>query len=379
MKLLLFNFIAFSILSFQAQAQVIVPGPIFEYDFNKFDWKSFIKPENIQEYTGFRNEVFEDIGADFIITYLSSDKSDLSRLEQELELYKQGIKQGLSFEEIQQAEEAIKLHRDGISSIEKNILDRGFNINLIGTDRNITLKEQDYLLAVKKLYQEDHKIVFDMVEKTDQNLYSALGSSDSAYAKMILPQVEQYTQQMGSITQSYYDSLLSAYQARAPLNKKKVAELLSMHSNSLVIYKCFLKNFQNPTDKYQQQLKQTIENWYADQSALGANSLIETYKVYGLDSNPSSIVYSLNDFRAAPKEITDKIAEFYRKEIINNEGFINTDNRRKLGARVNALIGLKYFGVINEEEQELFNRALEQGVITISSPNSFFGYSDSIK
>ena len=379
MKRILFSFVAFSILSFQSQAQGFIPGPNLQYNFDNFDWKSFNNKENIQQRIDFRNEMFRDIGADFIAPDISLGKTDLTRLEQELELYKQGIKQGLSFEEIQQAEEAIKLHRDNISNIEKNILDRGFNINLIGSDRNITPTEEDYLSAVKKLYQGDHKIVFDMVEKTDQNLYSALGSSDSAYAKMILPQVEQHTQQMGHITQSYYDSLLSAYQARAPLNKKKVAELLSMHSNSLVIYKCFSKNFQNPTDKYQQQLKQTIENWYADQSALGANSLIETYKVYGLDSNPSSIVYSLNDFRAAPKEITDKIAEFYRKEIINNEGFINTDNRRKLGARVNALIGLKYFGVINEEEEELFNRALEQGVITAPSPNSFFGYSDPIK
>ena len=375
---LFFSFVAFFILSFQAQGQGFIPGPNLQYNFDNFDWKSFNDKENIRHRIDFMNEMFREIGADFIASDISLGKTDLTRLEQELELYKQGIKKGLSPEEIWQAEEAIKLYRDGISSIENTILEQGFNINFIGTDRNITPTEQDYLSAVKKLYQGDHKIVFDMVEKTDQNLYSALGS-DSAYAKMILPQVEQYTKQMGSITQSYYDSLLSAYQARAPLDKKKVAELLSMHSNSLIIYKCFLKNFQNPTDKYQQQLKQVIENWYAEQSALGAKILIETYEVYGLDSNPSSIIYSLNDFRAAPKEITDKIAEFYRKEIINNEGFINTDNRRKLGARVNALIGLKYFDVINEEEQELFNRALEQGVITAPSPNSFFGYSDSIK
>ena len=382
MKLLLFSFVAFSILSFQSQAQGFIPGPNLQYNFDSFDWKSFNNKENIQQRIDFRNEMFRDIGADFIAPDISLGKTDLSRLEQELELYKQGIKQGLSPEEIQQAEEAIKLHRDNISNIEKNILDRGFNI--IGTDRNITPTEQDYLSAVKKLYQGDHKIVFDMVEKTDQNLYSALGSSDSAYAKMILPQVEQYTQQMGAIAQNYYHSLASSNNP-TEWHRDNIKVLIDMYSDSLTIYRCFLKNFQNSTDKHQQQLKQIIENWYGQQSQWGASALIETYRKQTQGKiSPWFIVDRLNRFKSdTPSNIKAMIADFYKNDIINNIEFKNTTEYHKLGSRVEALIGLKYLGVLDEdeyqEELKLFEKALNSGIIESVGKNSFSGHVRPIK
>ena len=160
---LLFSFIALSILSFQAQAQVLIEYPINQ-NMDLFDWEAFINKETIQQRIDFENKIFNLLGPDSVINGLNLGKSDLARLEQELELYKQGIKQGLSSEEIQQAEEAIKLYRDGISSIENTILEQGFN-NFIDSNENITPTAQDYLSAVKELYQGDHKIIFDMVEK----------------------------------------------------------------------------------------------------------------------------------------------------------------------------------------------------------------------
>ena len=376
---LLFSFIAFSILSFQAQAQVLIEYPINQ-NMDLFDWEAFIDKETIQQRIDFENKIFNLLGPDSVINGLNLGKSDLTRLEQELELYKQGIKQGLSFEEVQQAEEAIKLYRDGISSIENTILEQGFN-NFIGSNENITPTEQDYLSAVKELYQGDHKIVFDMVEKTDQNLYSALGSSDSAYAKMILPQVKQYTQQMGAIAQNYYNSLASSDNP-TEWHRDNIKVLIDMYSDSLTIYRCFLKNFQNSTDKHQQQLKQIIENWYGQQSQWGASALIGTYRNQTQEKiNSFFVVRRLNKFESdTPSNIKAMIADFYKNDIINNPEFQNTEESYKLGSRVDALVGLKYLGVLDEdeykEELKLFEKALKAGIIEEVDKNSYFTFND---
>ena len=375
---LLFSFVALFVLSFQAQAQVLIEYPINQ-NMDLFDWEAFIDKETIQQRIDFENKIFNLLGPDSVINGLNLGKSDLTRLEQELELYKQGIKQGLSFEEIQQAEEAIKLYRDGISSIENTILEQGFN-NFIDSNENITPTAQDYLSAVKELYQGDHKIIFDMVEKTDQNLYSALGSSDSAYAKMILPQVKQYTQQMGAIAQNYYNSLASSDNP-TEWHRDNIKILTDMYSDSLTIYRCFLKNFQNPTDKYQQQLKQTIEDWYEQQSQWGASALIGTYKKQTQEKiNSFFVVSELNKFESdTPSNIKAMIADFYKNDIINNPEFQNTEESYKLGSRVDALVGLKYLGVLDEdgyqEELKLFKKALKAGIIKEVDKNSYFTFS----
>ena len=178
---------------------------------------------------------------------------------------------------------------------------------------------------------------------------------------------------MGDTSQSYYDFLNSAVQAGVSIDMRRdVDDLINTYSSSLEIYNCFKKNFSNPEGEYQQELMRTIEGWHISQSILGVNSLLETYKVY---DNPAAIVSRLNDFRSAPAEIKDQIAEFYRSEIINNEVFIKTNERRKLRARVKALIGLKYFDYLTPEEQELFDKALEQGVIRNPAEGVFSGSS----
>ena len=152
------------------------------------------------------------------------------------------------------------------------------------------------------LYNRDHQILFDLVEKTDENLYkNLLKGDDEAYARLILPQVKKYTEKTNAMAKAYYDSIVSSYARHDPLNKRKVAEFLGISDNSLIIYNCFIKNFQGPTGEHQKALKQAIESWYGQQTEWGADSLIETYKVYGMESNPSSIAYSLNDFNGRLK------------------------------------------------------------------------------
>ena len=119
-----------------------------------------------------------------------------------------------------------------------------------------------------------------------------------------------------------------------------------------------------------------IETWHTKQGLLGADSLIETYENYGMEANPGAIVMSLWDFDDAPDEVKAKIGTFLRKDILNNTDFINTEDRKRLGARVNALVGLKYFGILNPEEEKIFNQAIEKGIIIQSSKgDSFLGFS----
>ena len=378
-----FVFLIFSSLCFQAQAQGFIPGPNLEYDFNQFDWQAFSDKENVQKYIDFRRGTLEVVPAR-ITNVLNLGKADLIRLEQELELYKQGIKVGLFKSEIARAEEAIGRHWKNVNSLEAQIQMSaglkafGEDVKFVPIQPNVVVKAEDYRRDVWELYKGDHEVLFNMVEKTDKNLFSTLNSNDEAYAKMILPQVEQYTKKMGGITQSYYDSLKSAYQDELPLGRDDVKILIDAYDDSFQIYKCFLKNFKNPVGEHQQALKVVIQEWYASQSFWGADSMIGAYKK-GIESNPWAVASELHRFRPAPQEVRDMIAKFYRNDILNNEEFIKTEERRKLGARVDALIGLKYFGVINEEEQELFNKALEQGVIEAIGGASFFGYSRPIE
>ena len=68
-------------------------------------------------------------------------------------------------------------------------------------------------------------------------------------------------------------------------------------------------------------------------------------------------------FTEAPDEVKEKILKFYRDDILHNEDFKASKDYNQIGARVNALIGLKYFNALNAEEEKLFNKALEMGII----------------
>ena len=184
----------------------------------------------------------------------------------------------------------------------------------------------------------------------------------------------------GGITRSYYDSLWSADQGQVAVMKENVSHLAKIHSDSLEIYRCFLKNFQNPTGaSYQQALSKAIQDWYGRQSELVAKALIEAYRRQKGELNPF-FVSKLNKFETeAPVEVKLMISDFYKNDIINNPDFINTEKSSKLGARVDALIGLKYLGVLNEDEnraeRELFERALSAGIIKKIDEDSFFSFS----
>ena len=115
-----FVFFLFSVLSFQVQAQVLIEYPI-SLNMDQFDWSAFSDKETVQKETDFNNEIFKLLGPEYITTGLNIGKLDLVTLDQELALYKSGIKQGLSEEEIKSAEEAIKLYRENILGIEFQI------------------------------------------------------------------------------------------------------------------------------------------------------------------------------------------------------------------------------------------------------------------
>ena len=383
----LFFLISFIFSSFFVQAQQgFIPKPVYEYDFNEFDWQSFTNEGNIQSIIDFRNETFNKLGIDFIIPYVNIGKADLLRIEQELSLYEQS-EEYLSAEEIAGAREAIRQHRENIFGIESVILDQGFEIQMIaaGTSEFSAMERESVVQdtgtaieVIKKLYKGDEDIVFNLVEKVDVGLFSALGGNDEAYAKAISPYVERYTAQMADISQrGYYEPLMSAGYpiVTGEWGQENIKSLIDMHSGSYKIYKCFIKNFQNPVGEHQRALKQTIESWYESQSMLGASAVISSYKQApeALKQapgafNPFVVVDRLNNFKAeTPVEVKAMIAEFYKKDIINNPEFIETDDSYKWRTRADALVGLQYLGVLEEDryqaERELFERAIEAGVI----------------
>ena len=100
--------------------------------------------------------------------------------------------------------------------------------------------------------------------------------------------------------------------------------------------------------------------------------LISAYK-HGVKPNPVKVTWGLHDFKILPLEVKKELAEFYRTEFLYNERFINPSIYEK-SARVNALIGLKYLlGLLNASEQELFERALSEGIIKNPAEGIFTG------
>ena len=375
MKLLFsFVFLFSSALSFPSQAQSLIEYSI-RLNMDKFNWSDFIDRENIQKQINFENQIFELLGPGFnTIDSLNIGKSDLVRLEQELELYKKGVKEGLSPEMIGSAEEAIQLHWENVNNIENQIKDYavlGDSLDVVpATPIGETL---DYRNGVWELYKGDHEVLFDMVEKRDEALYQVLGANDEAYAEFISPYVKRYMAKIGDTAGAYWDSLQWAYNTKGPLIKDDVASLKKMYSNSFEIYNCFTKNFKEPVGESQKELMGSIQEWHTNQAFLGANSLIETYNNYGMEADPGAVVMSFFDFYEAPDSVKERIGVFLRNDILNNEEFINAEDTLRLGTRTNALIGLNYLGVSTSEEQELFKEAIEQGIIRYNSTHSFFG------
>ena len=83
---------------------------------------------------------------------------------------------------------------------------------------------------------------------------------------------------------------------------------------------------------------------------------------------------TLQDYKDAPEDVKMTIADFYRK-IVTDEAIRNSPNKLERIAYTNSLIGLKYFGALNPEEETAFDQALDQGTIrqSVSNPNAFLG------
>ena len=344
---------------------------------DQFDWSNFSNKETIKSQIEHENEIFKLLGSGpNIISSLNIGKLDLIKLEQELELYKQGIKTGLSPEEIGQAEEAIALHWNNINSIENQIKAHaglGGSVDVVATP--MVGKMEDYYKGMRELHKGDHEIVFNMVEKKDEALYKALGGNDEVYAGFIAPYVQRYMGKMGGTAEAYWGALQSAYEGKGEFKTTDVARLIEMYSNSLEIYKCFVKNFKAPVGMNQQELMSSIQAWHTNQALLGANGLIKTYENFGMASNPGAVTIELLGFYDAPAEVKEKIGDFLRDDILNNEEYIQADDRKRLKARTNALIGLYSFGLATPEEEELFNKAIERGIIRYRNPHAFSGKS----
>jgi len=356
---LLFSFVFLLFLSFHTQAQVLIEHEIAQ-DMNQFNWSAFSNKANTKKYIDFRNQIFNLLGAKInTINGLKWNKLDLAQIEQELGLYKIGAKTGLSAEMIQAAEEAISLHWGNMNSIESQIKARAGLAGGLAEFAPMTPmvgKREDYYNWVWELHKRDHEIVFNMVEKKDKALYKALGSNDEVYAGFITPYVERYMKKMGETAGAYYDSFKSP-DADVDVKVNDAYNLLNMYLNSVEIYKCFIKNFKDPVGEKQKMLMGSIYNWHTNQALLGMNSIIEGYKTYGVETRPNAVAYSFFKFYNAPRRVKEKIGVFLRNDMLNKEEFIKADDRQRLGARVNALIGLNYLGVATPEERELYNKA----------------------
>jgi len=383
---LFFIFLFFSSALFPVQARVLIEYPINQ-NMDRFDWQAFIQDKNIQKHIDFRNRRFKFFGLDSVITGLNLDKLDLIRLDLELELYKRGIKQGLSRYEIQQAKEAIKLHWGNVNNIAAQI--RGYaGLEMMTGEiefmpmQGVVGSIEDYRKGVWRLYKGDQEAVFNMIEKTDNNLYRELGENDEVYAGFISPYVEKYAAKMGGLGQEYYGFLKSAYEGKAEFDAVNVMRLIEMYSDSLEIHNCFKENFKGWAGGAQQRgLEGVIKSWHTRQGLLGMDSFVETYKnykkEYGTSFEIGSVAANLFKFRKAPEEVRMRMIDFYRNDIWNNEEFKASKERTHLKARVNALIGLNYMNALNEEERRFFNRALEKGIIINpgKGPSSWFGFS----
>jgi len=350
---------------------------------DQFDWLGFVDEESIQTYIDFRNQRFNLYGGAInTITGLNIAKLQLLRIEQELKLYRLGVKEGLSSDEIELAKQTIDRHWNNIMNIESQIqLQAGFRVAIEKASYSVFISNLGrfverpifaiYRDSVRNLYEGDYKVLLSIVEKENKNLYSSLAYNDESFAALVLPQVEQYTAKIGNIASFYHNALLFLDQNKtSTFDADNISVLLGMHDDSLEVYKCFLENFPNPVGESQENLRQIIESWHEQQSVWGAEALMRAYQ-YGVKKNPWAVAKSLHDFKTLPLEMKIKIAEFYRDEFLHNPDFIGTHDPYSQGARTNALIGLALLNFLKGQEVELFNRAIEEGVIKKVGEGSF--------
>ena len=394
---LLFSFVFLFFLSFQTQAIVLLDYPdkngnidqfnwkafpnknnlqlhieYSSYRMDQFDWEAFTNKENIQEHIDYRERRLVKSYLFSVPGVFKSDKIYLIRIEQELELYKWGIKRGLSPEMIQLAEEAIALHWDDINRVENQIkaytgLGDSVDVKAVG---KINGRAEKYHRGVWSLYEVDREIVFSMLKKEDKRLYKALASNDEIYAEFITPFVKRFLKKIKDTAEAYYNSLGGEvdykisfegfFYVETTFKEVNVYNLTDIYLNSVEMYNSFIENFKFPIGKHQKELMRIIEDWHAHQAFLGAEAVIEAYKVYGISLRPLAVIRQLREFHVAPIEVKEKIAVFLREDILNNEDPIGEYLFIKPAARIDSLEVLSFLGVATAEEEELYNQAKEQ-------------------
>ena len=347
---------------------------------NHFDWEAFANKENVQKYIDYRNQKFNNHGIGIPVG-VKLDKIYLVRIEQELELYKMGIKTGLSPELIQATKEAIALHWKNLNSKESQAkaytgLEGFIDVSIMKPKRGT---KRDYYEGIWELYRADYEIALSMVEKGDKGLYKTLGSNDEFYVKFITPYVKRFLKKIQNTAQAYYNSLAGEldyktlrntyyaylkvpYYIKGSFKDINIINLNEMYFNSLKIKNSFFENFKTPIGKHQKELIKDIESWHTNQAFLGVDGWIDSYN-YQINTSPSTVAARLRKFYEAPMEVKKYIALFLRN-ILNNEKLMHTNDDYFIRGRSHALIGLYVLGLTTDDEEELYNEAIEQGIIS---------------
>ena len=369
-------FILFFSFPFQTQSQVLLePG----VDISQIGWLSgFSNRENIEKYINSRKEDFNSFGIiPYNITGLNLDKKDLVEIQKEF--YKQ--KQDLDIDEIKKIEEAIGVHWESVKDIENEIRASAGFIPIESEKWGVEIVEvpsvnpySDEYKGVWRLYKNEYKTIFDLIEKTDKDFYMALREDDEVYVEFISPYMNDYIEKSLIMSDTYTSVLKEAFKKPETFLGGYTSGLNWMSLRSHEIYKCFQNNFPNPVGENQQALMKAITVWYADQSLKGAKALMGEYDL--LNENPSltsglpnSIVSNLLDYahEDTPQEAREELEEFFRRALVDDR--LEEGSFAQKSIYLNSLIGLKYLDALTSEEEEAFRRAEELGGIKFSLEN----------
>ena len=295
------------------------------------------------------------------ISYINTEKSNLVKIEKQL--YKLEREGALSPTVLRSTKDAVKAHHKNLTDIETRV--KSYAGLIPGVDANpptgLGSKENFYSRAWE-LYKSDHQLVFDLIEKTDRGFYKVFGN-DEEYIDFVTDYVAPYIEQSRESAQAYSNLLEKSFSVQADFNPTYLGRLDRIYLRSLDMYNCALKNFQIEGGANQKNLIETIGNWHEEQSRLSASRLMESYTIYQEDiRNSHAAVKSLQKLKSAP-ENTKKDVENFLRGIWNDESLKNASNRRAQKIPLEALIGLKEFGALNEEEEEAFNSVFDQGII----------------
>ena len=192
MRFFLILFLLFS--SFPLKAELLGLG---RGDMSQFDLTAFIAntDQEIEE----RRFLFDDEldgkarSMGHFALRMRVDKSDLIEIEKYL--YKLKKERALDPASLRSAKAALAKHQENIADMKKQIR---IYAGLTGEEAEIELDrdaKKFYYSGAWELYKSDHQLVFDLIEKTDENFYRAFKGNDEEYIGFITGYVEPYIEQ----------------------------------------------------------------------------------------------------------------------------------------------------------------------------------------